>query len=242
LDKANVIQRLQKVKAQIKDACTKAKINSCTINLLAVSKTHPSIMIQWAFEGGQIEFGENYVQEANAKQKELAQIPIQWHFIGQLQKNKVKNVVGAFALIHSVDSLELAQKISQKARELNIQQKILLEVNLGNEESKGGFHKSTVTEQFAVVCTLPNLELSGLMALPPLFDDPEQTRPYFRELRNLFDNLKTTLPKEQQSGWKFLSMGTTHDFPVAIEEGANIVRVGTAIFGERPAKPQRTNA
>ncbi len=242
LDKANLIQRLQTVKAQITEVCNKAKINTDAVNLLAVSKTHTSEMIQWAFEGGQMEFGENYVQEAIAKQKALAQLPLQWHFIGQLQKNKVKNVVGSFSLIHSVDSLELAQKISQKAKNLNIQQKILLEVNLGNEETKSGFNKTTLTQQFDEVCSLPHLELSGLMALPPLFDDPEQTRPYFRELRTLFGSLKTALPKYRQSQWKFLSMGTTHDFPVAIEEGANIVRVGTAIFGERPAKPQRTNS
>lgn len=194
-------------------------------------------MIQWAFEAGQIAFGENYVQEANAKQKELGHLPIEWHFIGQLQKNKVKNVVGAFTLIHSVDSFELAQKISQKAQELDLQQKILLEVNLGDEATKGGFHKSTLIDQFAEVCALANLELAGLMALPPLLEDPEQTRPFFKDLRILFNTLKTKLPEPRQSHWIFLSMGTTHDFPVAIEEGANIVRVGTAIFGERPAKP-----
>ncbi|MEY4615796.1 MAG: hypothetical protein RJB66_756 [Pseudomonadota bacterium] len=204
--------------------------------LLAVSKTHPSQMIEWAFEKGQLQFGENYVQEANAKQKELSSLPIEWHFIGHLQKNKVKNVVGAFSLIHSVDSLDLAAKISQKAHEQNIQQAILLEVNLGDESTKGGFTKESLSLVFHELQGLPHLTLAGLMALPPLHDDPELTRPYFRDLKNLFDQLKKQLPDSRKEAWKFLSMGTTHDFEVAIQEGANIVRVGTAIFGEREKK------
>jgi pyridoxal phosphate enzyme (YggS family) len=236
LDKLALQNRLRSVQHEIMAACQNAGIKPNKVQLLAVSKTHPSEMIQWAHEIGQLDFGENYVQEANAKQKELSHLPLRWHFIGQLQKNKVKSVVGAFSLIHSVDSFELAQKIALKAQELNLQQKILLEVNLGDESTKGGFSKALLLEQFHQIMELPHLEVAGLMALPPLFDDPEQTRPYFKELRQLFETLQTHLPPQRQASWQWLSMGTTHDFPVAIEEGANIVRVGTAIFGERQPK------
>lgn len=214
-------------------ACEKAAIDPQSVCLLAVSKTHPGEMIAWAHELGQIDFGENYVQEANGKQKELGHLPLRWHFIGQLQKNKVKNVVGAFELIHSVDSIELAKKISVKAQELQCQQAILLEVNLGDESTKGGFPKDFLASVFAEIQQLPNLVLAGLMALPPLHKDPEQTRPFFKELKNLFEFLKLQLPEAKRASWKYLSMGTTHDYPIAIQEGANIVRVGTAIFGER---------
>jgi pyridoxal phosphate enzyme (YggS family) len=237
LDKQTVQENLRKVREEILAACEKAGVDSSTVALLAVSKTHSSEMVRWCFESGQIDFGENYVQEALSKKKEIDELPLRWHFIGTLQKNKVKNVVGAFSLIHSVDSVELAAKISQKAGEIGVSQKILLEVNLGDETSKGGFSCQMLREQFSQLMELPHLELAGLMALPPLFEDSENTRPYFRELKRLFIELCQRLPLPRQPLWRNLSMGTTHDFAVAIEEGATIVRVGTALFGQRRKRP-----
>jgi pyridoxal phosphate enzyme (YggS family) len=236
LDKQLLAHNLKLIQEQILATCQRAGRPSSAVALIAVSKTKPVEQIRWCFESGQIDFGENYVQEANQKQKDLSELPIRWHFIGKLQKNKVKFVVGQFALIHSVDSLALAQKISQKAAELKLRQKILLEVNLGDESTKSGFAVAEVPAILAEISKLDHLEVAGLMALPPLQNDPELTRPFFRELKTLFESLKTQLPPEQRSPWQYLSMGTTGDFKVAIEEGANLVRVGTAIFGERETK------
>lgn len=235
LNKDEVQRRLLLVREKVLNVSAQ-NAKEQEVHLLAVSKTHPVQMIEWAYEKGQIDFGENYVQEANAKQKALSTLPIRWHFIGHLQKNKVKDVVGAFYLIHSVDSVELAEKISKRAVEMKVQQKILLEINLGDENTKSGFTKDACFQAFPQIIALPNLELMGLMALPPLHEDPELTRPYFRELHQLFVAMRGSLPRERRSSWTRLSMGTTHDYNVAIEEGANIVRVGTAIFGEREQK------
>lgn len=206
---------------------------SSAVVLLAVSKRQTTEKIRWAFDAGQIDFGENYVQEALQKKKELMDLPIRWHFIGALQKNKVKDVVGQFDLIHSVDSFDLAKKISQKANEKDVNQPVLIEVNLAQENSKGGFDKKFLLDNFNQLTVLPNLILSGLMILPPPCENPESNRTYFRELKDLFELIKHMLPLEQQSEWKWLSMGTTQDYIVALEEGANLVRLGTALFGER---------
>lgn len=233
MSKSFIESNLLKVRSEIANACKIIGINPSQITLLAVSKTHPSEMIRWASECGQIDFGENYVQEAVGKQKELSLLGLHWHFIGQLQRNKVKSVVGAFDLIHSVDSMALAEKISQRAEALQIQQKILLEVNVGEESSKAGFTVDELQNTFESLLALPGLCLAGVMTLPPLLDTPEEARPYFRKVRNLFYELKNRLPESRQKNWLHLSMGTTNDFVVAIEEGANIIRIGTAIFGER---------
>lgn len=230
MNKNYLVIALNKVRTQIQ--ITAQKSNSKVI-LLAVSKHQSSEKLRWAYEAGQIDFGENYVQEVQKKRAELDDLPLRWHFIGSLQKNKVKDVVGKFELIHSVDSLELAQKISQKAVEKNIKQKILLEVNLGQETTKSGFSKIILLDKFMELTRLPNLILSGLMILPPPLNHLEEVRPYFQELRELFVHLKEMLPESQKQDWSFLSMGTSHDFTIAIEEGSNLVRVGTAIFGER---------
>lgn len=227
---------LNQVQTKIQQACLKSQRDFSEILLLAVSKTHTSEVIRKVFQLGQSQFGENYVQEVVNKQNELKDLNIHWHFIGHLQKNKVKNVVGRFDLIHSVDSLELAQKISTKATELNINQNILLEINIGSEDSKTGFDQGLLLQQWEQLLQLPNINICGLMALPPLKENPEDTRPYFRQIKTLFSQLKSKLPAGKQQLWIYISMGTTHDFPVAIEEGANIVRVGTAIFGDRPKK------
>ena len=217
----------------ISDACDKIITNPSKIDLIAVSKTQSSEVIKLAYECGQFEFGENYVQESTGKQINLKDLSIHWHFIGHLQKNKVKSVVGTFKLIHSVNDFELAQKISQKAAELKIEQSILLEINLANEVSKSGFTKESIDEIFIKIMDLPNLCLEGLMAIPPLSENAEDSRPYFKKLSQIFEKLKIQLPESKKLQWKRLSMGTTQDFVVAIEEGANCVRVGTAIFGKR---------
>ncbi len=230
MNKNDLVIALNKVRTQIQ---TTAQKSNSKVILLAVSKHQSSEKLRWAFEAGQIDFGENYVQEVQKKRAELGDLPLRWHFIGSLQKNKVKDVVGKFELIHSVDSLELAQKISQKAVEKNVKQKILLEVNLGQETTKSGFSKIILLDKFMELTSLSNVILSGLMILPPPLNHLEEVRPYFQELRELFVHLKEMLPESQKQDWSFLSMGTSHDFTIAIEEGSNLVRVGTAIFGER---------
>jgi pyridoxal phosphate enzyme (YggS family) len=171
------------------------------------------------------------VQEALPKVKELADLGLEWHFIGRLQKNKVKQVVGVFDLIHSVDSLELAETINRIAEEKGLTQRVLLQLNLASEESKGGFSRVEFVDKIDALKDLKNLQIEGLMTMPPLFEDPERSRPYFQELRELEKKYSKDFPLLYE-----LSMGTSADFEVALEEGATLVRLGTLVFGERPAK------
>ena len=200
---------------------------SCKI--VAVSKLQPIAKMRELYSQGQRDFAENYVQEALPKLEELSPLDIQWHFIGRLQRNKVKFVVGSFFLIHSVDTLALAQEINSQAKEKKIQQKILLQVNLSGEETKGGWNRKQLAQDFEALRQLENLEVSGLMTMPPLFPDPEQTRPFFRDLKNLRDELQKSVPCCRE-----LSMGTSADYQVAASEGATLIRLGTILFGERP--------
>lgn len=211
-----------------------AEIGSC--KLLAVSKLQPTHKIQSLYEDGQRRFGENYVQEALDKIEQLAALPdIEWHLIGHLQKNKAKQVVGKFHLIHSVESLELAQALSRQCAAQNVEQNILIQVNLAQEESKKGFDKDTVKELWPEITKLPHLKICGLMTMPPLTETGAEVRPYFRELHELRDELKKQTDLQVHPLTE-LSMGTSHDYLVAIEEGATIVRLGTILFGERPIK------
>jgi pyridoxal phosphate enzyme (YggS family) len=199
-----------------------------SVRLLAVSKLHPAQDVLTLFEAGQPMFGENYVQEALGK---MAVLPgeISWHFIGHLQTNKVKNVVGRFALVHGVDSLKLARSLQGQAEALGVAQDVLVQVNLAGEEQKSGIAEKDLPElaEFLAGCTA--LRWQGLMLMPPFFDDPERARPYFARLRELAETLRAGvgLPLPE------LSMGMTGDFGAAIEEGATLVRIGTRIFGER---------
>lgn len=197
--------------------------------ILAVSKLQPVEKIRALYNLGQKKFAENYVQEAIAKQIELKDLDIEWHFIGSLQTNKVKFVVGQFALIHSVDSLKLAQAIDKHAGKSQIIQKILLQVNLAAEETKGGFSIKEIETLLPALLDLKNIEVAGLMTMPPLFEDAKKARPYFRELKQLRDKLKTT-----GHPLNILSMGTSSDYLVAASESASIVRLGTILFGDRP--------
>jgi pyridoxal phosphate enzyme (YggS family) len=205
-----------------------------SLNILAVSKLQPVEKIKILYEKGQRHFAENYVQEALQKQESLKDFEIQWHFIGTLQKNKANLVVGKFALIHSVDSLELARIISQQAQKSNFRQKILLQVNLAQEFTKGGFSRDTLKAHWPEIVLLPGLEITGLMTMPPLTENPEDVRPFFRDLSGL--RLELMPQTSSQHPLRELSMGTSHDYHVAIEEGATIVRLGTILFGERPKK------
>jgi pyridoxal phosphate enzyme (YggS family) len=197
--------------------------------ILAVSKLQGEEKIRDLFARGQRKFAENYFQEALQKQLDLKDLDIEWHFIGRLQKNKAKLVVGNFALIHSVDSLALAQILSATAVKKNLTQKILLQMNLAGEATKGGFTKENLSEHLAEVFVLPHLQVVGLMTMPPLADNAEQSRPYFRELKELEVSLSNKHPNMNT-----LSMGTSIDYKVAAEEGATLVRLGTILFGERP--------
>jgi pyridoxal phosphate enzyme (YggS family) len=200
--------------------------------LLAVSKLQPEEKIRELYSQGQRAFAENYVQEALVKKQHLSDLKnIEWHFIGSLQSNKAKLVVGEFSWIHSVDSLSLMQKISSHCVQKNISQKILLQVNLADEASKGGFSEQELRNIFPELLALPHVCIGGLMTMPPLFENPELARPYFQKLRQLRDELRVSYPSLQE-----LSMGTSSDYQVALEEGATMVRLGTVLFGERPHK------
>lgn len=201
--------------------------------VLAVSKLQPTDKIRDLYNQGHRAFGENYVQEALDKQDQLKDLTdIQWHLIGHLQKNKAKYVVGKFALIHSVDSLELAQVLSRQCESKNVEQNILIQVNLAQEESKSGFDKETVIAQWGELCKLPHLHIQGLMTMPPLTETGEEVRPYFKELKSLLQELlqKTNFGVHPLN---VLSMGTSQDYKVALQEGATLVRLGTILFGSR---------
>lgn len=201
--------------------------------VLAVSKLQPTDKIRNLYNQGHRAFGENYVQEALDKQEQLKDLfDIQWHLIGHLQKNKAKYVVGKFALIHSVDSLELAQVLSRQCESKKVEQNILIQVNLAQEESKSGFDKDTVIAQWEELCKLPHLHIQGLMTMPPLTETGEEVRPYFKELKNLQQELlkKTNFGVHPMN---VLSMGTSQDYKVALQEGATLVRLGTILFGSR---------
>lgn len=226
-------ERYSKIKKQIEQACLQCQRDPSSVQLLAVSKKQSLEKIQNLIDVGHTLFGENYVQEALSKQNLLRDRSLSWHFIGTLQRNKVKDVVGHFEIIHSVDSMELATKISQKASEMGIQQKILLELNVAQEASKNGFSQRELELHFESLLDLPHLTLAGLMLLPPPADNAELVRPYFKAAKEIFQKFSDQIPAARQSDWNSLSMGTTQDFTVAIQEGASIIRVGTAIFGER---------
>ena len=198
------------------------------VELVAVTKTHPAEIVREAIGAGQVVFGESKVQEARAK---IPVLPshLRWHFIGHLQKNKIRHALPLFEMIHSVDSLDLAEAIDRIAQEDGLHPRILLEVNVAGEGSKFGFKATTLRAELESLLMLPRLSIEGLMCIPPLAEEAEASRKYFVELRELRDAIE----KEFQVKLPQLSMGMTNDYSVAVEEGATLVRVGTAIFGER---------
>jgi pyridoxal phosphate enzyme (YggS family) len=227
----SIARNLTELRKRIAAAARRVGRDPAGVRLVAVSKTVPVERLQEAVAAGQHLFGENYLQEAQPKIAALGEAA-RWHFVGHLQTKKAKGVVGLFELIHSVDRLKLAQALDQAAAKRGLVQDILLQVNLAGEASKSGAAPEDVADLLREIGKLPHLQVTGLMTMPPWFDDPERVRPYFRALRELRNRLEELHLSE--SGLPELSMGMTGDFEVAVEEGATLVRVGTAVFGERP--------
>lgn len=224
-------ENVTRVLERVDRACHRAGRRRDHVRLIAVSKTFPPESIREAWQAGLRAFGENRVQEAAPKISVLSDLNITWHLIGHLQSNKARRARELFHCIHSVDSVHIAQKLHQASPGAADPMPVLLEVNLGQEESKSGLSEDEAPQAAEEVGRLSNLDLRGLMAIPPLFDNPEQSRPFFRHLRELASQIEALrLPNVSM---RELSMGMSHDFEVAIEEGATIVRVGTAIFGTR---------
>ena len=204
--------------------------------ILAVSKIQSTEKIRNLYLQGQRLFGENYVQESLEKVGALADLSdIQWHFIGHLQKNKIKYLLGKFELIHSIDSLSLLETLSKQCGKHGIVQKVLLQVNIAEEESKGGFTETELLSNWATITQFSHIKICGLMTMPPLTETPESVRPYFRRLRELQKQLQQNTDLETHP-LNQLSMGTSGDYSVAVEEGATIIRLGTILFGERVRK------
>ena len=216
---------------RIKQAAVSSGRNPETVRLVAVSKTIPAETVKKAIDAGADILGENYIQEAKTKFKDLSSYPVSWHFIGHLQTNKAKYAVRIFDLIHSVDSIKLAIELDKQANKLGKIQHILIQINVADESSKSGISVQNTLNLVKEISVLKNLAIKGLMTMPPFFNAPEKVRPFFKNLRNLKDQLN----KEaiHNVAMDELSMGMTGDFEVAIEEGATLVRIGTAIFGER---------
>ncbi len=217
------LSSLQKIQTQIQ-ACKKTQQKN--VQVIAVSKKQSLEKMRSLYSEGQRLFAENYVQEALLKQNQLKDLDIEWHFIGHLQSNKVKNVVGQFDLLHSIDSLKLIETIHKIAKEKNLIQKILLQVNFSQESTKEGMDASEVLPILDKIHHYSHVQIQGLMTMPPLVDNPEDNRIYFQKAQSLLI----------QTPWTELSMGTSHDYLVAVEEGATLIRLGTILFGERNSK------
>jgi pyridoxal phosphate enzyme (YggS family) len=226
-------ENIKNIYRRISHAAMRVERDPCDVKLIAVTKTVDTERIKEAIDWGLRIFGESRVQEAKAKIDEILRLtphalrftPISWHLIGHLQKNKARTAVQLFDLIHSIDSVRLAEELNNHAEKAGKIQRVLIQVKLSGEETKHGVAKEDVMNLIDAVMKMKNLTLEGLMTMPPYFDNPEMARPYFRELRELRDNAKRLgheLPE--------LSMGMTKDFEIAVEEGATMVRIGTGIF------------
>jgi pyridoxal phosphate enzyme (YggS family) len=229
----SVAENLERVREQIARAAAKSGRTTDDVELVAITKTHPADKVREAIETGQTLFGESRVQEARAKIPELPS-NLRWHFVGHLQKNKIRHALPLFEMIHSVDSLLLAQDINRIAEEEGMHPRVLLEVNVAGEGSKFGFKPETLRAEMESLLAMPRLSILGLMTIPPLAEEPEASRKHFVQLRKLRDHLQTEFRVDLAQ----LSMGMTQDYAIAVEEGATLVRVGTAIFGER-SKPHK---
>ena len=230
-DPSVIASNLAGVRGRLEQAARVAGRNPATIRLVAVSKTFPGDAVRAAFAAGQVDFGENRVQEALQKIRETAELHTRWHLVGHLQTNKARKVAGPFAYVHSIDSLDLLAAVDKAAADAKAAPKLLIQVDLAGESTKFGAPEADVPALIEAASRLQCAEVVGLMVLPPYAEDPEQARPWFRQLREIRDRLIASgAPPERL---RELSMGMSHDFHVAIEEGATIVRVGTAIFGTR---------
>lgn len=223
-----IAKNLEEVRSVIAEAERVSRRVSGNVELIAVSKSHSVELIREAIEAGQIVFGENKVQEAKAKIPELP-TRLRWHMIGHLQSNKVRQALPLFEMIHGVDSLDLLRDVARVSSEFGSFPRILLQVNVAGEASKFGFSPQKLLEQLGEIAQVARIQLEGLMTIPPLTRTPEQARPYFVRLRDL----RVRLEQEFHFPLPHLSMGMSSDYRIAIEEGATMVRIGTAIFGER---------
>jgi len=233
-DHHKIRDNLLRVQERIDAAARKVGRRSDEITLIGVSKTHPAEAIRAAYEAGLRHFGENRVQEWEGKRAGLVDLQANWHLVGHLQSNKAARAAGLFHSVDSVDDLTLAQRLDRASGEQASAPKlrVLIEMRVEDEESKSGVKPEEAAALAAKVSEFAHLELAGLMCIPPFLDDPAKVKPYFQRLRELRDSLAREIGRELP----VLSMGMSHDFEVAIEEGATEVRVGTAIFGSRPAK------
>jgi PLP dependent protein len=227
----SVAENLERVCEQVRQAAIKAARAVDQIELVAITKTHPAERVREAVQAGHRLFGESRVQEARAKIPELPS-NLRWHFVGHLQKNKIRHALPLFELFHGVDSFGLAQEMSRIAAEEGMHPRMLLEINVAEEGSKFGFRAETLRAEIESLLALPRLSIEGLMCIPPLAEEAEASRKFFVQLREL----RNSLEKEFDVKLPHLSMGMTQDFWIAVEEGATLVRVGTAIFGERPKR------
>jgi len=228
----SIAENLRNLRKKAVRAAERSRRSPDDITIVAISKTFPVDSVSEAVAAGQLVFGENRIQEAEAKIRFFAESHgIEWHLVGHLQSNKARRAAELFQVIHSLDSPQLAAKLSGACRAMGKQISVLLQVDLGREATKFGVDEAEVRDLVSAVLRMDGLRLNGLMIIPPYLEDPEQVRPYFARLRELRDNLE----KEQPGclGQRHLSMGMSHDFEVAVEEGATVIRVGTAIFGSR---------
>ena len=229
-------ENIDDIERRIQAACDRSGRNYSEVTLIAVSKTKPVSMIQEAYDLGMRHFGENKVQELVQKYDELqghTNETVYWHQIGHLQRNKVKYIVDKTALIHSVDSFRLAEQIEEEAAKKDIVCDILIEVNIAGEDTKFGVASVDVMSLVTEILKLPHIRVRGLMTIAPNSQNPENNREYFKNLRELYVDIKSKKADNKFNSFNILSMGMTGDFEIAIEEGATMVRVGTGIFGER---------
>jgi pyridoxal phosphate enzyme (YggS family) len=236
LSMEQIAENLERVRSQIADAARKSGRALDEIELVAISKTHDAAKVRAAHEAGQTLFGESKVQEARVKIPELPS-SLRWHFVGHLQKNKIRHALPLFELFHGIDDVDLAREMNRIAEEQGMHPRVLLEVNVAGEGSKFGFKPDKLRQEMESLLSLTRLSIEGLMTIPPLAEEAEASRKFFVDLR---DN-RDALEKEFDLKLPHLSMGMTNDFVVAVEEGATLVRVGTAIFGKR-SKPQEKEA
>ena len=224
-------QRLARVRERIANAASRAGRSAADVRLIAVSKTHPIDAVRAAAEAGQVDFGENKVQEALQKIAQSTDTRLRWHLIGHLQSNKAKKAAGAAQAIHAIDSVDLLKKVDQAAAAAGRTIQVLVQVDLALEDTKFGAPEADLPAIFQEAANCRAAMMTGLMLLPPLAENPQEARPWFVRLRGVRERLRDAgVPGEHL---RELSMGMSHDFEVAIEEGATLVRVGTAIFGER---------
>lgn len=232
----SIKENIDGILERIANVCERSGRNPEDITLIAVSKTVNADRAREAVEGGILNLGENRVQELTDKYEKLSDIDVKWHMIGHLQKNKVKYIIDKVELIHSVESVELANEIDKRAAKNNLKANILVELNIGEEESKFGIGEENVYDFIKSLEQFENINVLGIMTVAPFAEAPEEIRWVFKKMKVIFDKLSSMNIKN--SNMKFLSMGMTNDFEIAIEEGANIIRIGTALFGERTYKEE----